>query len=66
MEDPLLVEEEAQSGSKTSTHGLSADAAEPVPRKPGSKAQGRKRTKTGCLSKSQTPRSLLIRSKKCS
>jgi hypothetical protein len=27
------------------------DGGEPGPKKPGSKAQGRKRTKTGCLSK---------------
>jgi len=66
MEDPVFVEDETLPGSKPNTHIVKEDGAEPVPRKPGSKAQGRKRTKTGCLSKPQTPRSLLTRGKKYS
>lgn len=44
---PEMVEPNSRLDGKSSDE----DVTDSVPKKPGSKAQGRKRTKTGCLSK---------------
>ncbi|KAE8447812.1 hypothetical protein EG329_010206 [Mollisiaceae sp. DMI_Dod_QoI] len=48
--DQLEVSEEPPTGNTLKERQTTETSVDPPPKKPGSKAQGRKRTKTGCLS----------------
>jgi hypothetical protein len=55
MDSSEILPEAVQPSIKPDAQSFNTETTDPIPRKPGSKAQGRKRTKTGCLSK---PRNL--------
>jgi hypothetical protein len=65
MEKLEALQETVQPNSKPDARGPDEDGADPAPRKPGSKAQGRKRTKTGCLSKPTITSSSLTLRERC-